>query len=331
MNFFQKISSKINSMIPESCKVRKECHDYYKKLRKYNATFGTDSDILKMKYTLLRENHVIEKGMSMPNPRKGFGKQKVENLIVRLEKYFKLYGETDKYFLVYPLSTIKKYIDFTKENSYIKSIESAFENLLLKVGIKNEELTVNAGVSVMAKSEISEFDSFEKMLRNRHSIRHFEDKLPSKETLNKALEMAQLTPSACNRQAWHTHIFFNEKCHELLKMQGGCGGFEDDIHCAIVVTADMKGFLSYEPFQQYVDGGLYAMNLINSLHSQGLGTIPLSCGFYHSKLKKIQETLEIPENETMILIIGTGVLPENFKIAASKRKDITETNTYHKS
>lgn len=331
MNFFQKISNKINSMISENWKVRKECRNYCKKLRKYSATFGTDSDILKMKYTLLRENHVIEKGMSMPNPRKGFGKQKVYNLIVRLEKYFKLYGETDKYFLVYPLSTIKKYIDFTKEDSDIKSIESAFENFLEEVGIKNEELTVNAGISVISKSEISKFDSFEIMLRNRHSIRHFENELPPKETLDKALEMAQLTPSACNRQAWHTHIFFNEKCHELLKMQGGCGGFENDIHCAIVVTADMKGFLSYEPFQQYVDGGLYAMNLINSLHFQGLGTIPLSCGFYHSKLETIQKKFEIPENETMILIIGTGILPENFKIAVSKRKNITETNTYHKS
>lgn len=51
-----------------------------------------------MQYTLLRENHVIEKGMSMRNPRKGFGQQKVLILLDRLQKYFIQYGDKDKDF-----------------------------------------------------------------------------------------------------------------------------------------------------------------------------------------------------------------------------------------
>ena len=96
----------------------------------------------------------------------------------------------------------------------------------------------------------------------------------SKELLEKALSLAARTPSACNRQAWHTHVFFGEDAHELLRMQDGCKGFTEDIHCCIVVTADMKGFLGHEPFQCYIDGGLYAQNLINALHYVGLGSIP---------------------------------------------------------
>lgn len=33
-----------------------------------------------MQYTLLRENHTIEKGLSMRNPRKGFGKKSVKSI-----------------------------------------------------------------------------------------------------------------------------------------------------------------------------------------------------------------------------------------------------------
>ena len=68
----------------------KEAYHFYLLLSKYNASHHTDEDMEKMQYTLLRENHVIEKGMSMRNPRKGFGQKKVANLLKRLQKYFEL-------------------------------------------------------------------------------------------------------------------------------------------------------------------------------------------------------------------------------------------------
>ena len=89
----------------------KEAYHFYLLLSKYNASHHTDEDMEKMQYTLLRENHVIEKGMSMRNPRKGFGQKKVANLLQRLQKYFELYSDRDKEFLKYPLSTIKQYIE----------------------------------------------------------------------------------------------------------------------------------------------------------------------------------------------------------------------------
>ena len=76
----------------------------------HNASIKTDNNIHKMQYTLLRENHIIEKGMSMKNPRKGFGQEKVMKLIIRLGKYFEYYGKEDPQFLNYPLSTINNYI-----------------------------------------------------------------------------------------------------------------------------------------------------------------------------------------------------------------------------
>ena len=57
--------------------IMRECVAFGSSLLKYNASVNTDGDMYKMQYTLLRENHVIEKGMSLRNPRKGFGQQKV--------------------------------------------------------------------------------------------------------------------------------------------------------------------------------------------------------------------------------------------------------------
>ncbi len=91
----------------------------------------------------------------------------------------------------------------------------------------------------------------------------------------------------------------------------------------------MKGFLRHEPFQCYIDGGLYAQNLINALHYVGLGSIPLSCGFLSDKLISIQKHFNIPENEVMIVIVGTGVMPEEMKLAISTRRPVSATNPYH--
>jgi len=297
---------------------------------KHNASMNTDKSISKMQYTLLRENHVIEKGMSMRNSRKGFGQEKVASLLDRLNLYFDRYFEQDSYFLKYPLATIKTYIVYTKRNGVnVDEIERNYNDLVSKT--KFNDIEINAGIVSISKAEIQENcnNDFESLLKNRHSIRYFTDEIPNENILDKALTLAQQTPSACNRQGWKTHVFVGNESFSLIKWQGGANGFAEEIHCAILVTTNLNAFLSYEYNQCYIDGGLYAMNLINSLHSLGLGTIPLSCGFYHNKLSRLKD-FGIPENEVPIIIIGVGCLLDNFHVAVSCRKSISITNTYHK-
>ena len=328
----QKIYHKILSRLPLSMQFLIEVLSYWRRLCHYNASMNTNSDRSKMQYTLLRENHIIEKGMSMRQTRRGFGQQKVIALIERLRRYHQLYGAEDPTFLTYPLSTIQAYIAYQHHDEVaIPDIEQAFSQLCKEAGVTPDTLSIPAGIETMRAKELQQQAKadFSSLLHSRHSIRYFQDVQPSKQVLEDALSLASRTPSACNRQAWHTHIFFGDDAHELLRMQGGCNGFCDDIPCCIVVTADMKGFLGHEPFQCYVDGGLYAQNLINALHFVGLGSIPLSCGFMSSQLLDIQKRFGIPENEVMIVIIGTGVMYDEMKIAVSTRRPVSCTNMYH--
>ncbi len=324
------LKSKLVPYVPIGLLLYQECIAYYRLLRKYNASVKTNDDKAKMEYTLLRENHVIEKGMSLAHPRKGFGQQKVTALVDRLGLYYEKYADVD--FLLYPLSTIQEYITYTKQSGVdISTIEEAFDNLLQLTSINKRQLTQSAGVCIESAAHIAEKcnTDFQSLLHSRHSIRYFTKEVPTREIITQALELAQRTPSACNRQAWHTHVYFGEQAHSLLKLQGGSNGFEESIHCVIMVTADMKGFLSYEPFQLYIDGGMYSMNLINALHSLALGTIPLSCGFRNKTLVGIKQQYAIPEHEIPIVLIGVGYMEENFKVAVSTRKSIEQTNTFH--
>ena len=307
----------------------KEAIRFWRLTSRYNASHHTDEDMEKMQYAILRENHVIEKGMSMRNPRKGFGQEKVKNLLEHLERYETLFGKTNKSFLQYPLSTILSYIDYTeKQGVNIDDIKARFSKL--EKNVQPIDLSIHAGVKKVTKEEIQSKCNadFESLLYSRHSIRYFSSASPGKSQILKALELAQRTPSACNRQGWKTHVFEGEKSIELMKWQGGCRGFEDELKNSILVTANLKAFLYYEVHQAYIDGGLYAMNLINALHSLGLGCIPLSCGFESWKLQKLKD-FGIPENEVPIVIIAFGNLANEFNVAISTRKPIDVTNTFH--
>lgn len=306
-----------------------ESVNFWRLTSKFNASHHTDDDIEKMQYTLLRENHVIEKGMSMRNPRKGFGQEKVNSLLDRLQKYLELYGDVDKEFMRYPLSTINNYIIYTEKcGTPIPNIIKKYDKLKKDANIV--EISCNAGIIEMTKEEILSNcnKDFESLLYSRHSLRYFSMEPIEYETIIKALQLAQRTPSACNRQGWKTHVYQGERSIDLIKWQGGGRGFEDECRNTILVTANLKAFLFYEVHQAYVDGGLYAMNLINALHSLGLGCIPLSCGFEYSKLQKL-ERFGIPENEVPIVIIAFGKLQDKFSVAVSTRKGICETNTFH--
>ncbi len=325
MKFLRQIAKNIITRLH----IISDCVDHCRLQCRYNASINMDEDICKMQYTLTRENHVLEKGMSMRNPRIGFGQDKARALLKHVKQYVdRKYAYLDREFLIYIFSTLRQYIAHTTSNGIeIPDIQEQCDELQMQAGVQSHELHDAAGVKNVTKEDIQARcnASFESLLYSRHSIRYFEKEAPSVDILNQALSLAQRTPSACNRQAWLSHVYFNEASHALLKQQGGCRGFEDEIQCSIVVTADLRGFLAYEIHQAFVDGGLYAMNLINALHSLGLGTIPLSFGFHHGKINRIKREFDIPENEVPIVIIGVGKLMDVFRIAESERKDVAKT------
>lgn len=310
----------------------KECWHYAKHLLRYNASVHTDDDRQKMEYTLLRESHVLEKGLSLKAPKRGFGQAKVSALMDRLMLYHDRYGIENPDFLMYPLGVIKSYLEYqSKMGVDIRPLKQMFGSLLDNCGLTPDLITVEGGTFKMTREEIQKVRQidFEGFVRLRHSIRNFTGEMPNEEMINKALEIASLTPSVCNRQGWKTHVFRGDAASDLLVWHSGAKGFEDCVHLAILITSDSKAFLRYEPHQAFVDGGMYAMSLIYALHSQGLGTIPLSCGVRFSKLDELRKQFDIPENEEPIVIIGVGVLPEEFSVAVSKRKNISETNIDH--
>lgn len=298
-----------------------ETINFWIRLKKYNSSINAKNSKSKLEYNIIRESHTIEKGLSLRNPKKSFGQAKVLNLIQTITIYYEKYN--DKIFLTNTLSIIEAYINYCKSNGVnIITIEKLFKALVSNIG--EIYSSTRAGAFEITKDEIwsKSLIDFGSFVKSRHSVRYFSKETPSIDLVEKALEIAQYTPSACNRQSWQVHLFQGETNKALINWQAGANGFQDEIPMSILVTSNLNAFRISEPYQAYVDGGLFAMNVIHSLHSLGFGIIPLSTARYYEINDQLYKKFNISKNEVPIMIIGIGCLEDRFRVAASKRSKI---------
>lgn len=298
-------------------KYRKTVESQYLKRFKKHA-FVTGECVNEQQYEayITKLYHSIEKGLAYENYRKGFGEKNIEDLLSAMEKYSDKY-DVSRFFYKTALSTLWAYVK--------KNEEHGLENQELKNRLSNLKGEANdvGGVIEFTPVDFSSKDfDFEDFLKSRHSIRDFSEESVNVSVLQQAIRMAQYTPSACNRQCWRTRIICNKNLiSDVLANQNGNRGFGEKINSLLVVTADLRYFSkNREHFQAFIDGGMYAMNLLHCLHHQGVATVPLSASLTESQDKAVRKLLKLDDAEILILFIGVGQYPERCITTRSERK-----------
>ena len=194
----------------------------------------------------------------------------------------------------------------------------------LKATLPKELRTDEGGVVEVTKDGILEGIAidFKKFAYSRHSIRNFTSEEVTVDLIMEAIQIAQKTPSVCNRQSSRVHIFESKEVQKIaLSFQNGNAGFGDKASKILLVTTDAEDFFGAgERHQAYIDGGMFAMSLIYALHGLGVGTCALNLAFGYRQSDDLKKTLVIEQKEILIMMIAVGHIPENLKVAASPRK-----------
>lgn len=268
---------------------------------------------------LVIRTHSIEKGMSIGNVKVGFGKAKALTLLSELEKFISIKG--DKSYVIEICSTINKYILFNEGlGANMDEIKSKLQNICKQ---NNIELQNIGGIKLINNKDTiaSSFQPFNFFSQSRYSIRDFSSTPLNYDLIRQALKLAEKTPSACNRQSWRIHIYTSEKRRtQIFSLQGGSKGFYTQMQCAILICGDINYYNINELNQLYVDGGLYAMNLMYALQFYNVANIPLTMGLKMKDLIQIKKEMHIPENEMPVILIGAGTFKETYKVAISHRR-----------
>ena len=270
---------------------------------------------------LTKQYHIVEKGLAMPSPRKNFGADKIRPLVKISEDYMAKYGRTDLLRTI--SSTLRSYLDVNEGLSTANpELHSLIENFVTNLGANGK-----GGTKLVSPVD---FPGFEEFACSRSSVRAFNDIEVDNALVAKAVDTAKFAPSVCNRQGWMVHLYADRaKVAALLSLQDGNGGFGQTVNKLLVVTADSRCFTNLESNQIFVDGGLFSMNLLLSLHSMGIGSCCLNLCVPYTREKQIKRAGGIGEYERLIMMIGIGHYDSQTKVAASCRKDCEQILQLH--
>lgn len=282
-------------------------------------SFKGNSGICERQYEAIitRNYHTVEKGLSYVNYRAGFGKRNIEALLSSMENYIKDGYDPNRFFFQTAISTLEAYI---KENRKYDYYDEQLEQRLAQFDISGNEKGGALYFEPKTKEQLLNL-KYDDFILSRHSIRHFAaDDVDVKDIIS-ALELAQHTPSACNRQGWRTIIVSNKDViREVLKNQNGNEGFGHEFNKLLIITADLCCFnFDREIHQAFIDGGMYAQSVLNALHFEGLGSVPLSASLSKEQEDNVREILNLKESEMLIMFIGTGKYPDECKTTMSAR------------
>ena len=144
--------------------------------------------------------------------------------------------------------------------------------------------------------------------RWRPDLEVFTDIDVSDEDIQKAYEIAKLTPTACNRQTCKVYVFKdNATKKQILENQLGGQGWAGNAPVMFVVTSDVSRFSgTYEHVQAYIDGGLFAMNFVWGLHLYHIASCFKMFVNEHKRMAEFHKLCDIPNNEVPIVLILAG-------------------------
>jgi nitroreductase len=283
---------------------------------------------------IIHRYHPIEKGLTMSEMRPGFGVENI-NLLLKdcvlfREKYL---IEASKYksasFQHYyqALGILQEYLEVHNKLNYELDYKLV-EDIKCLITDSNNTPKIKQINTTSEKYFEHSNAPFPLFAKSRYSLRNFKGSV-SIDNIIKAIDIAQKTPSACNRQPARVHIIDNENLkNRILELQGGNRGFGHQVDKLIIITSELVGYRDIsERNNVYVDGGMFAMSLLYSLHSYKIGSCPLNwCASTENDIQ-LRKLVSFPNSQTVILMIACGAVPENFKLAYSLRSSVESINS----
>ena len=261
-------------------------------------------------------SHVLEKGITMPNRRLGFGQERVRVIIKECSTIIKQWG-ADSVEVQATLADLKQYLEIHQESNYYlpKDISAGIEELITKMTIFDENCyTVTKDHYFISLSNFKEF------AYSRHSVRWYAENPVDEATLMAAVKLAQTAPSACNRQATRVKIISSAEGKAICcSLQNGNRGFGEGADKWLLITTEMGDWSPNQVHAGYIDAGIFTMNLLYALHYYGLVACTLNAHLSPYDREKLRRGLGYPESEEPVVFIVCGNPTDEFMVPKSRR------------
>jgi nitroreductase len=262
---------------------------------------------------LLFQYHKLEKGLVMPGKPRLFGLEPVAAVMNLLDRWMRAeLPQQDPVFLG-AIATLRSYLArlIDRQLDPQQVITPQVSQFLKRFDGMPALAELSTPYHPALPSTITEdqlSSAFDALANVRRSVRDFKPDLVPADVLTHAVSLAQLSPSACNRQPCSVILVDDPtKRKQLLDLQNGNKGFGHLAPHIAVITADERGFFdASERHEPYIDGGLFAMSLILALRANGVGSCCLNWCVTPSLDKAAHQVLGLNPACRIIMLIAVG-------------------------
>jgi nitroreductase len=212
---------------------------------------------------------------------------------------------------------LTQYFDIVEDTPQIKKARDAFTG-----NAATEPVSLVPYKDIDRIRSTVELEQLEALFWQRRSTRWFAAKDVDHTQIDKAIELASLAPSACNRQPYYFYVSKNkEQATKLAKLAVGTGGFADNFPCVMAVVGDLSAY-PHEKDRHliYIDGALASMQLMLALETLGMSSCPLNWPDIEFRERAVNELLDLPPEQRVIMLIGIGFADTEGMIPYSKKK-----------
>lgn len=294
--------------------------------RFYENSLGNGRD----SNTLLRRNiHRLEKGLIARPQKSSFAIEYIGETVSAYENLLRQGGPSASEELSWAHDVLKEYFSRADANPIFLGSRERF-SLMVSFCYSDREssrIPMPRGNSVTPV----DYEALLLLAKRRRSVRLFEPVSVDREKIEKALEVARLSPSACNRQPFQFLIFDDrDLVRRISVIPMGTVGFHENFPMIVVIVGQLRAF----PFERdrhviYIDASLAAMAFMLALETLELSSCPINWPDISDREIEINKVLKLAPDERVIMLIAVGRADPLGKIASSIKRPLDQIRRYN--
>jgi len=282
------------------------------------------------KEVLLRRNiHRLEKGLIMRPRRKVFARSYIletvkayKSLLIRYQDESNYSGE-----IQWTHDVLEEYFSVVGEDMAINKARKIYQSI-------NNDVIPNRDYKPYRRLITDNHVGYEDFLglsKQRRAVRWYEDKKVPRELIDKAITVAALSPSACNRQPFEFKIFDEpELIEKVASVPMGTSGFSHQFPMIVVLVGKLDAYFDERDRHViYIDASLAAMSFMYALETLGLSSCPINWPDIKKRENLLSNLLQLEPSDRAIIFISVGYPDNKALIPFSHKKSLDKIRSYN--
>lgn len=152
----------------------------------------------------------------------------------------------------------------------------------------------------------------------------------ARDLVDRAVEVAAESPTACNRQPYRFEIFDDPvSTAKVAAIPMGTDGYEHQLPGLIVIIGNLAAFFDRRDRHLiYVDGCLAAMGLVYALESQGVNSCCINWPDLPDREADMRRLLGMANYERVVMLIAYGYADPAALVPFSAKRPVGEIRRY---